>query len=171
MSPPTDQTAASLAASIARAFRCHVVDEALPRIGRCVELLDEAQIWQRHGEHGNSVGNLLLHLEGNVRQWILCGVGGAADERRRDAEFAATGASEPSARSYARLSATTVEAAAIVDRLTAEELLATRTFQQRYRRPVIAGVLHVLEHFSGHAYQIYAWTKELRGVDLRFFDL
>ena len=171
MSTAAEQTAAALAASIARAFRFHVVDEALPRIGRCVELLDESQIWQRHGDRGNSVGNLLLHLEGNVRQWILCGVGGAADARQRDAEFAATGVAEPSARCYARLSETTLEAAAFVDGLTADELLAQRTFQQRYPRPVVAGVLHVLEHFSGHAYQIYAWTKALRGVDLRFFDL
>lgn len=161
----------ALAAGIARSFRLHVVDEALPRIRRCVELLDDDAVWLRHGDHGNSVGNLLLHLEGNVRQWILCGIGGLPDARDRDAEFAARAADVPPLELFAGLDATARAAADVVDGLNAQQLLETRVFQSRFERDVVGAVLHVLEHFSGHAYQIYAWTKAAKGVDLKFWDL
>ena len=54
-------------------------------------LLTEEQLWTRYGENQNAAGNLVLHLTGNVRQWILSGIGGAEDTRVRDAEFAARG--------------------------------------------------------------------------------
>jgi uncharacterized damage-inducible protein DinB len=157
--------------AVARAFRFHVVEEAVPRIRRCVELLGDGELWRRHGRQGNSVGNLLLHLEGNVRQWILAGVGGAEDRRTRDAEFAAQAGAVTGEELVDRLAATAEAAAAIVDGLGSEELVASRSFQGRYERTVVEAVMHVLEHFSGHAYQIYAWTKEAKDVDLRFFDL
>src|SRR3989442_8078442 len=59
----------------------------LPKIEKCLELLTEADVWWRAHESDNSVGNLLLHLAGNVRQWIVSGIGGAADERARQKEF------------------------------------------------------------------------------------
>src|SRR4029077_8434606 len=62
--------------------------EYLPKIERCLERLTDEQIWWRPNEQSNSIGNLLLHLSGNARQWIVCGVGGATDARDRDAEFA-----------------------------------------------------------------------------------
>ncbi|MGH9651714.1 MAG: hypothetical protein ACRD3I_14770, partial [Terriglobales bacterium] len=58
----------------------------LPRIARCLSLLSEGEIWWRPHRTSNSVGNLLLHLEGNVRQWIISGLGGAPDRRERDTE-------------------------------------------------------------------------------------
>jgi len=60
-------------------------------IDTCVGKLNAEQVWQRGGESQNAVGNLLLHLTGNVRQWILDGVGGMPVQRDRDAEFAARG--------------------------------------------------------------------------------
>ena len=168
-SPP--ELATVLAASIGRAFRHHVVEECVPRIRECVEQLDADQVWRRHGAHGNSVGNLLLHLEGNTRQWILAGIGGAPDSRDRDAEFAAGAAAGASIELVERLAATATAAADVVDGLTPEQLVESRTFQARFEREVCAAVLHVLEHFSGHAYQIYAWTKQMRDTDLRFWDL
>src|SRR3954470_9841239 len=65
-----------------------MVGDYLPKIERCLEKLSDEQIWWRANEHSNSIGNLVLHLCGNARQWIVCGVGGAADARNRDAEFA-----------------------------------------------------------------------------------
>src|SRR6266851_2821420 len=62
---------------------------SLERIETCVDKLTDTQVWQRHSENENAVGNLLLHLSGNVRQWIISGVGGAHDLRDRDAEFSA----------------------------------------------------------------------------------
>ena len=117
-SRPMEPTAVRLAAGIARAFRFHVVEECLPRIRSCVERLDEEQLWRRHGEKGNSVGNLCLHLEGNVRQWIVAGVGGRADARDRPAEFAS--GPQPRAQVLDRLEETAREAAGIVDGVDAD---------------------------------------------------
>src|SRR5262245_14759678 len=63
----------------------------LSRIKDCVGRLNEEQIWARHGENENAVGNLMLHLSGNVRHWIVSGVGGKPDIRVRDREFSARG--------------------------------------------------------------------------------
>src|SRR5204862_1212561 len=68
--------------------RDHLIDDFLPKIERCLESLTDDQIWWRPNQQSNSIGNLVLHLCGNARQWIVCGVGGAADSRNRDAEFA-----------------------------------------------------------------------------------
>src|SRR5215469_11913207 len=57
----------------------------------CLTKLSDAQVWERHGAHENAVGNLVLHLCGNMRQWIMHGVGGAPDVRVRDKEFSADG--------------------------------------------------------------------------------
>jgi uncharacterized damage-inducible protein DinB len=68
--------------------RYHLSEDFLPKIERCLERLSDEQIWWRPNDQSNSIGNLLLHLCGNARQWIVCGVGGANDARNRDAEFA-----------------------------------------------------------------------------------
>src|SRR5579863_6010403 len=67
------------------------LETQLARIEACVAKLTEEQLWTRYGENQNAAGNLVLHLTGNVRQWILSGIGGAEDTRVRDAEFAARG--------------------------------------------------------------------------------
>ncbi len=165
--------AEQLTRAIATEFRRRMLDEYVPRIAGCVAQLSEAQIWEQLGPQSNSVGVLLLHLEGNVRQWILCGVGGQPDTRDRDGEFAATSASADvsAADLAARLEATVTEAVAIVDRLGPDDLLARRQYQGRYEETGVGAVLHVMEHFSGHAGQIYAHTKQVLGVDLRHYDL
>jgi uncharacterized damage-inducible protein DinB len=162
-----------LCRGIAREFRRRTCEEQVPRIRRCVDLLTEAQCWHRPAPVSNSVGNLLLHLCGNVTQWILCGVRGDPDQRDRPAEFAASaGDAGATARELAqRLAAILGEAAAAVEGLTPEQWLETRTFQGRYRETVLAAVLHVMEHCSGHAGQIYAFTKQTTGIDLKFYDL
>src|SRR5688572_4436535 len=68
--------------------------ENLDRIEACLTELPPHSLWARDSENENAVGNLLLHLEGNVRQWILSGIGDGPDERDRPSEFSArTGAS------------------------------------------------------------------------------
>ena len=73
---------------VARAFvaeaRHYLLGDYLPKIERCLVRLTDEQVWWRAGEESNSVGNLMLHLAGNVRQWVVCGLGGAADRRERD---------------------------------------------------------------------------------------
>jgi uncharacterized damage-inducible protein DinB len=164
---------AAFATGVAAAFRAHLLEEYVPRIGACVARLDAEQLWHRPGPHNNSVANLLLHLEGNTRQWILAGIGGLDDHRDRTGEFAAeAGAGQPSGEELMHRLTTTVQAAVtVVEALPTDQWLAVRRFQDRWERTCLAGVLHVLEHFSGHAGQIYAYTKQVLGVDLKFWDL
>ncbi len=166
--------ASALTAEVARAFRTRVLHECLPRIRHCVGLLTDAQVWHRPNPACNAIGNLLLHLEGNVRQWMLSGLGHGVDRRNRPAEFAADAddTEGPKQELIDRLDTTVRAAAALVDAATPQTLLATHPFQTgKFSDTGIAGVLHVMEHFSGHAYQIYDRTKQLTGRDLRFYDL
>src|SRR4029078_12412249 len=67
------------------------VEQLLPRIRECVGRLNQDQIWMRHGDHQKEVGNLMLHIAGNMRQWIISGAGGQPNTRARNTEFAARG--------------------------------------------------------------------------------
>src|ERR671930_1509909 len=98
--------------------RHHFTDDYLPKIERCLERLTDEQIWWRANEHSNSVANLLLHLEGNARQWIISGVGGATDRRERDREFDERGRL-PGERLMSSLRATLEEADSVLARLDA----------------------------------------------------
>ena len=169
--PPTAKGAATeLARSIATEFRRRLQGEYLPRIRHCVNLLGDTRVWQRPAPNCNSVGNLLLHLAGNTTQWILATFGDTADARNRPAEFAASGG-QTAAELLERLAAVVDRACDVVAAQPVEELLRPRLVQARYQETGLSAVLHVLEHFSGHAGQIYAWTKQATGQDLRFYDL
>jgi uncharacterized damage-inducible protein DinB len=166
------EQASALAAGVAAEFRRRLLGEYVPRIRRCVAMLGEERCWQRPAPHCNSVANLLQHLAGNVRQWILVTFAGAADQRDRPAEFASTrAASPPAGELVERLAAVAAQACDAVDRLTPAELLAKRTIQQQFQETGLSAVLHAMEHFAGHAGQIYAYTKQVTGEDLRFYDL
>jgi len=141
--------------------------QLLERIETCVWKLTPEQIWMRAESNQNAVGNLLLHLNGNVRQWILHGVGGQSDLRDRDAEFAAregAGASEL----LARLRATVEEAAALLQALPAGRLME-HTQNQGYDCTVLTAIYHVVEHFAGHSFQIIYATKLFTAEDLGFY--
>lgn len=162
--------ATALARIVAAEFRRRLLDETLPRLRACVARLGDDGVWRRPGPTCNSVGNLLLHLRGNTTQWILATFAGEPDRRDRPAEFAdRAGASGDHL--LAALADCWTRACAAVDGLTVAELLRERTIQGRYRETGLTAVLHVLEHCSGHAGQIYAWTKQATGEDLRFYDL
>lgn len=154
---------------VAAEFRRRLLDEQLPRLRRCAELLGDSRIWRRPHRHGNSVGNLLLHLAGNTTQWILATFGAVDDRRERAAEFAAEGG-RSAAELVELLERTHMRAVAVVEALPAAELLRPRVVQG-YQETGLSAVLHVLEHGAGHAYQIYAATKQALDVDLRFYDL
>jgi len=141
--------------------------ELVPRIETCLGKLTPEQVWARGGENENAVGNLVLHLCGNVRQWILSGVGGQPDTRERDGEFAARGGASI-AELGARLRETVDEAAAVIAALTPERL-AERLLVQSYQVTVLEAVYHVVDHFSMHTGQILFATKMLTGADLGFY--
>ena len=134
------------------------------RIETCLDKLNEEQVWARGGENENAVGNLVLHLCGNVRQWIVAGVGGQADIRERDREFSARGGLRiPEL--MERLRGTVEDAAAVIGALPRERL-AERLRIQNNDVSVMEAICHVVEHFSMHTGQILFVTKMLTGTDL-----
>ena len=137
------------------------------RIAVCLGKLDAGQIWMRGGERENAAGNLVLHLCGNVRQWIVSSVGAQPDQRDRDAEFAARGGASAD-ELIAKLRATVEEACAVIGRVTPERL-AERIAVQGYDVTVLEAIYHVVEHFSHHTGQIIFMTKALTSEDLGFY--
>lgn len=140
------------------------------RIARALEPLSEEDVWWRPHEGMTSVGNLLLHLEGNVRQWVLSGIGGAADHRERASEFAATEGS-PKADLLDALRATTAAAAGVIEGLDEATLLRQMEIQGIATTGYDA-VAHVVEHFSWHVGQI-VWIAKARagpGHGIAFYD-
>lgn len=136
------------------------------RIEQCLGRLTDEQVWMRGSGNENAAGNLVLHLCGNVRQWIISGAGGAPDTRERDAEFAARGGLARE-ELLARLRSTVEEAAEVITALPPHRLTEFIT-PQGYRVSVTECVYHVTEHFAGHAGQILFLTKALTGEDLGF---
>ena len=148
----------------------HVLkDVYLPRILFCVECLQSEQIWWRPNEVSNSVGNLVLHLTGNVGQWIISGLGGVPDVRRRELEFSQRGPL-PRRLLVSRLRKTVEEACGVLRKLSPEDLARVYTIQ-KFQVTGVEAVLDVAEHFSHHAGQIILLTKLLAGKDLKFTEL
>ncbi len=141
----------------------------LPRIVRCLGMLSEKEIWWRGNSASNSVGNLVLHLEGNVRQWIVSGLGGTPDSRERDKEFAERGPI-PRQRLVKQLRGTVAEACGVFGALSPRDLARRRTIQG-FRVTGFKAVHHVTEHFAYHTGQIAYATKLLRRRDLNFTRL
>jgi uncharacterized damage-inducible protein DinB len=137
------------------------------RIETCLRKLSEEQIWTRRHENENAIGNLVLHLCGNVRQWIISGVGGAIDQRDRDAEFARR-EPLPVEELLARLRETLAEADRVLEQLKPDDLLSKRRIQV-YDVTVLHAIYHVAVHFSEHTGQIIWATKGLTGEDLGFY--
>jgi uncharacterized damage-inducible protein DinB len=158
----------SIAASFLERSRYYLCTEYPAKIRAAVEAMPADRLWWRPNESANSVGNLLLHLSGNVRQWIVSGVGGAPDVRRRSMEFAARGGANV-AGMLDGLDATLREVDAVLRALTPSELQERRTIQGR-ETTVFEALYHVVEHFSGHTYQIVYAAKLLTPGAIKFYD-
>jgi uncharacterized damage-inducible protein DinB len=157
---------------IARAFldrsRHFLVREYPTKIQRCLDVLPPDALWRRDDASANSVGNLLLHLSGNVRQWIVSGVGGASDIRRRSTEFdARDGAEAPELMEGLR--GTLQEADVVLSSLESRSLSEARRIQGRDVN-VLDAVYHVVEHFSMHTGQIILLTKRYAPGRVRFYE-
>ena len=147
----------------------HLEKDFMPRIKECVASLSQEELWWRPNSESNSVGNILLHLAGNVRQWIISGVGGTEDTRIRDQEFSEQGP-VPSDQLLSALDSTVAEACQVLRDLPPEALLKTRRIQ-KYDVTGLQAAFHVVEHFSGHTGQIIYITKLLKNRNMRFYDL
>jgi hypothetical protein len=148
--------------------RRKLFEQYWPRLRKAVEPLSDEQIWWRPNDASNSLGNLILHLNGNVWLWLVASFNRLEDIRDRPAEFNATG--DLSATDLlARLGQTLDEAAKVLARLTQEELLATWHIQG-YTVSGLAAVYQVVEHFGLHYGQIVYITKMQEGRDLGFYS-
>lgn len=139
----------------------------LSQIETCLDRLTPEQIWARHSENENAVGNLVLHLEGNIRQWILGGVGGQPDARDRYSEFEArAGAGPVELKRHIRAA---IDEATVIVRGLPHERLTERIHPQGSDVSVLAAIYQAVQHLSGHAFQIMLLTKLHTGRDLGFF--
>ena len=165
--PTMTPTESELAAIFLEHSRKRIFEQLWPRMKKCVTSLTEEQIWWRPNEASNSIGNLLLHLNGNVYQWLVASFNQEEDRRNRPAEFAAKEGAT-AAELLERLGATLDRARAVLDRLTAAELLAPYEIQGYHVRGLDA-VYQVVGHFGLHYGQIVYITKLLSGKDLGFY--
>ena len=148
-------------------FSSNKLRELASRIDACLAKLTDDQVWARGHENENAIGNLVLHVCGNVRQWIISSIGGAPDSRQRDAEFAAHGGVSVT-QLRERVSVTIAEAVAVLEGVTAQRLPERLTIQG-YDVSLLEAIYHVVEHFAMHTGQIIFVTKMLTGTDLGFY--
>ncbi len=145
-------------------FSCNKLDLMVKDLSTCVRKLTDEQVWERHGAHENAVGNLVLHLCGNMRQWVVHGIGGAKDVRVRDAEFSANGGlTGPDL--IELFEKTVAEARGIVASLLAERLIERITPQGR-DVSMLDAIYQVVGHVQQHGGQIILLTKQMTRQDL-----
>ena len=154
-------------AEFIEASRIFLRDDYLPKLLQCINAMSEDDLWWRPNEVSNSVGNLILHLCGNVRQWIVSSVGGVEFKRNRDAEFAARGP-VPKAELIASLTLALSEVDSVLATLGAGRILQ-RVKVQTYDVSVLQAVYHVVEHFGYHLGQILYVYKMRTGNDPKFY--
>jgi uncharacterized damage-inducible protein DinB len=138
------------------------------KIRKCVDALPGAAVWARPNQSCNSVGNLLLHLTGNVSEWILGGVGGRSINRHRASEFIQrNGGDGPTL--LAKLEAVLAEADSVLGTLTEKDLERSLVIQDR-ETTVMAAIYHVVEHFAMHTGQIIYMTKMYAPAKIHFYE-
>ena len=145
-----------------------VCDESIERILKCLEQLSDDQIWFRSNENSNSVGNLILHLKGNVKQWIFSGLLDEKDIRDRSLEFAQRGiiSKEELRKKLLYLKRSLSDKLVLLKDV---DLTKKRTIQGIDENGVSV-LIHVTEHFSYHTGQIALLTKHMLNQDLGFYD-
>lgn len=156
-----DELAAAVGAEAAGALR-----DGVGVIRHCVEQLDDEQVWHREADGRNSVGNLILHLCGNVRQWLISGLGGARDVRDRPREFSERGPI-PRTQLLQQLETVVREASAALSAVTADQLMRKRRIQG-FEVSGLGAIFSAVPHFKGHTQEIVHITRGLLGSAYRF---
>jgi len=145
-----------------------LTDSYVPRIEQAISGLSIENVWWKANPESNSIGNLMLHLDANVRQWIISGLGGETDIRERQREFDAQSGLDQ-AQLLRQLRATVSEADCVLANIDPVTLLEHRRIQS-YDVTVMRAIYAVVEHFSMHTGQIILLAKMWKG-DLRFYDV
>jgi uncharacterized damage-inducible protein DinB len=149
------------------AYSLEKMQQMTTQIAGCVQGLTEEQIWQRSGDNANSIGNLLLHLSGNIRQWIGHGIGGLADIRQRDKEFEARGG-RSTIEVLTLFQETVGDALKIIQQMPSNRL-PERIKPQNREVAILEAIYQVVGHLQLHAGQIIFATKQITGKDLGLF--
>ena len=139
-----------------------------PKIMKCLDQLTEEQIWMRPNKASNSVGNILLHLCGNIRQYVISGLGDQPDIRERDKEFSTQGGYNKQ-ELLAKLNDTLKQATNVIKNADETCLMKIHSVQG-FDYSGIGIIVHITEHYSHHTGQIIFWTKQLTGNDLGFYS-
>ncbi|HUQ20615.1 MAG TPA: DinB family protein [Gemmatimonadaceae bacterium] len=148
--------------------RYYLCDEYLSKIRHCVSALPNDHVWHRANESSNSIGNLLLHLTGNVRQWIVGGIGAREVTRDRPSEFSARDGATGS-ELLQNLANALAECDEVLAAVKPGDLTRTVSIQGR-DTTVLAAIYHVVEHFGMHTGQIVLLTKSASPRAIRFYD-
>jgi uncharacterized damage-inducible protein DinB len=148
--------------------RYWLIKEYPIKLRHCVDALPRAAVWARPNEGSNSIGNLLVHLTGNVTEWILGGVGGQTITRDRAGEFEQKDGADASTL-LDNLEAVLREADSVLASLTAQDLERSIMIQGR-ETTVLAAVYHVVEHFAMHTGQIILLTKTYAPGKIHFYE-
>ena len=156
----TDQRLAAIFLDVS----CRRLGQMTEYLVACMKKLTEEQIWRRQGAYENAVGNLVLHLCGNARQWIIHGVGGEPDVRVRDKEFSANGGMS-GAELIALFESTMEEAKRVIAAAPAERM-AERVTPQGRDVSVLEAIYQVVTHIHQHVGQIILVTKQMLETDL-----
>src|SRR5579862_6848841 len=143
------------------------IDENTVKVKSCMKVLDDNEIWFQPNEHVNSVGNTILHLCGNIRQYVISSMGGRTDIRERDLEFSTRGGFT-NAELILKLSETLEEAKSIIASST-EENLQRQQIVQKTSYSGIGIIVHITEHYSYHTGQIILLTKLFKNIDMGFY--
>jgi len=154
--------------SIQKEFRRRAIDESYTRIKKCVDQLNEDQIWLRNNNSTNSIGNLILHLNGNITQYMLTTLGGKEDIRDRPKEFDHSQRID-SIIALSNLEATLKKSIVVIESLQMSDL--DKKYQvQCFEDSGFSIIVHVIEHLSYHTGQIALLTKLMLDQDLGFFE-
>ncbi len=143
-------------------------EENVFRLKKCLAELTDEQIWYRPNMASNSVGNLVLHLHGNVRQWVVAGLGKNKDVRERQEEFDEQGP-VPVAKMLADIDQLMLEVDAILDNTIVADLLEVRNVQG-FQESGLSILVHITEHFSYHVGQMTYIVKMLKVKDMGYYD-
>ncbi|WP_298867475.1 DUF1572 family protein [uncultured Gimesia sp.] len=144
----------------------HLLQQSAGKINHCLNQLDTDQIWWRPRPELNSIGNLILHLCGNLKQWAVCGITGSVDERQRSQEFRAD--VKVSRDDLQSLMHRTIEQACLtMQSLSAPALLEKREIQG-FSVSVLGAISHTVPHFVGHTHQIIYLTRLQKGDQYQF---
>ena len=147
---------------------CYRMDESLRMIKISLTKISEEQVWQKPNASLNSIGNLILHLCGNMTQYGIASLNETEDNRQRDLEFSTEGGSSKKAL-FEQLKTTVNDVKGTFQSISMERLLALKHVQG-FQFSGVGNIIHVVEHFSYHTGQIAFWVKQLNNEQLGFYD-